>query len=448
MLYRIFKFLFYFTTRAYFRSLYIKNKEVVPAKGPVVFAVNHTSAFMDPILLATHIKRQLYFLSRGDAFKSGFSKWLFPKLHMIPVYRPDLFPNDTHKNKQVFEKCFEHLENKKTVMIFPEGISETVRRLRPIKTGISRISLVAEERNNFELGVVVIPIGINYSNPHHFKSDVFVKFGDPIDIKDYKDRYFENKKQTVLELTEDIKSSLEKVTVNIENKDQEKIIQQIEVLYRSRHRETKTEGHKAPIDFYLSQDIVTAVSYFSKNKPEQLKKLEEKMTSYLTNLKRLGIRDTQIRNENLILKDPKTIFYFIFGFPFFLYGYIFNFIPFKSAEILAKKILVRADFVGSMKLGLGMFIFLICYVIMTITLGVYTNFSWSILFLLTLYPVGLFTINYIKEYFQVRGSLKFLFLKNRKKQLIQDLKVTRKNIVHELESGKTEFENYLADQKK
>ena len=95
-----------------------------------------------------------------------------------------------------------------------------------------------------------------------------------------------------------------------------------------------------------------------------------------------------------------------------------------------------------------MFIYLICYVIMTITLGVYTNFGWAILFLLTLYPVGLFTINYIKEYFQVRGSLKFLFLKNRKKQLIQDLKVTRKNIVHELESGKTEFENYLADQKK
>jgi len=236
--------------------------------------------------------------------------------------------------------------------------------------------------------------------------------------------------------------------VNIEDKDQEKIIQQIEILYRSRHRETKTEDHKAPIDFYLSQDIVTAVSYFSKNKPEELKKMEEKMTSYLTNLKRLGIRDTQIRNENLILKKPKTIFYFIFGFPFFLHGYIFNFIPFKSAELLAKKIHVRADFVGSMKLGLGMFIFLICYLIMTITLGVYTNFGWSILFLLTLYPVGLFTINYIKEYFQVRGSLKFLFLKNRKKQLIQDLKETRKNIVNELEAGKTEFENYLAAQKK
>ena len=421
---------------------------MVPARGPVVFAVNHTSAFMDPILLATHIKRQLYFLSRGDAFKSSFSKWLFPKLHMIPVYRPDLFPNDTHKNKQVFEKCFEHLENKKTVMIFPEGISETVRRLRPIKTGISRISLVAEERNNFELGVVVIPIGINYSNPHHFKSDVFVNFGEPIDIINYKDRYLTNKKQTVLELTEDIKTSLEKVTVNIENKNQEKIIQQIEILYRSRHRETKTEGHKAPVDFYLSQDIVTAVSYFSKNKPEQLKKLEEKMTSYLTNLKRLGIRDTQIRNENLILKNPKTIFYFIFGFPFCLYGYIFNFIPFKSAELLAKKIPVRADFVGSMKLGLGMFIFLICYSVMTIVFGVYSNFGWAILFLLTLYPIGLFTINYIKEYFQIRGTLKFLFLKNRKKQLIQGLKETRKIIVQELESGKTEFENFLAAQKK
>lgn len=448
MIYRVFKFLFYFTTKAYFRSLYIKNGKVVPSKGPIVFAVNHTSAFMDPILLATHIKRQLYFLSRGDAFKSRFSKWLFPKLHMIPVYRPDLFPNDTHKNKQVFEKCFEHLENKKTVMIFPEGISETVRRLRPIKTGISRISLVAEERNNFELGVVIIPIGINYSNPHHFKSDVFVKFGDPISVKDYKERYFSNKKQTVLELTNDVKSRLEDVTVNITDKKQEKIIQQIEILYRSKHRETNKEGDKAPKDFYLSQDIVKAVSYFSKNKPEQLKKLEVKMTSYLTNLKRLGIRDTQIRNENLNLKDPQKYLYFILGFPLFLYGCIFNFIPFKGAELLAKKIPVRADFVGSMKLGLGMFIFLICYVIMTTIMGVYTNFGWAILFLLTLYPVGLFSINYIKEYFQVRGTLKFLFLKKRKTELINELKEFRQKIVEQLEQGKTEYESFRNTQKK
>lgn len=442
MIYRVFKFLFYFTTKAYFRSLYIENKKIVPVKGPVVFVVNHTSAFMDPILLGSHIKRELYFLARGDAFKSGFSKWLFPKLHMIPVYRPDLYPNDMHKNKQVFEKCFEHLENQRTVMIFPEGISKTERRLRPIKTGVSRIALTAEKRNNFELGTIIIPIGINYSNPHHFKSDVFVKLGEPIKVRDFKESYLVNKKNTVSKLTETIKSKLEDLTIIIEEEKHEKIIQQLEILFRSSLLEKTADGHIAPKDFELSKEIVATVEYYSKNKPELLEVFETKVTNYLTNLKRLKIRDTQIRNENTSLKTPAQFLYFILGFPLFLYGYIFNFIPFKSAELLAKNIPVRADFVGSMKLGLGMFLFLIGYIIEGILFANYTNILWAFLFVLSLYPMGLFTINYIKKYFQARGTLKYLFLKRRKPDLINKLKETRNTLVDEIEFGKKEFQNF------
>jgi 1-acyl-sn-glycerol-3-phosphate acyltransferase len=443
MLYRLFKFLFYLTTKAYFRSIYIENRKVVPEKGPVVFVANHTSAFMDPILLATHIKRELYFLARGDAFKSGFSRWLFPKLHMIPVYRPDLFPNDTHKNKQVFEKCFEHLENQRTVMIFPEGISKTERRLRSIKTGGSRIALTVEERNNFKLGTVIIPIGINYTNPHHFKSDVFVKFGDPIKVSTFKESYFENKKGTVLKLTELIKSKLEDLTISIEEEKHEKIIKKIEILFRSSILEKTAEGHIAPKDFDLSKDIVSTVEYYSKNKPQLLEEFKVKITSYLTNLKRLKIRDTQIRNENTSLKTPAQFLYFIFGFPIFLYGYIFNFIPFKSVELLAKKIPVRADFVGSMKLGLGLFLFLICYSIECIVFIYYTPTLWALVFVLSLYPTGLFTVSYIKEYFKARGTLKYIFLKRRKSTLINQLKTTRQEIVTELEEGKNLYLSQL-----
>tara|TARA_B100000809_G_scaffold266892_1_gene332622 strand:+ start:12863 stop:14197 length:1335 start_codon:yes stop_codon:yes gene_type:complete len=441
MLYRLFKFLFYLTTRAYFKSLFIQGQEQIPEKGPIVFVVNHTSAFMDPILLATHIKRELYFLARGDAFKSSFSKWLFPKLHMIPVYRPDLFPNDMHKNKQVFEKCFEHLENQRTIMIFPEGISKTERRLRPIKTGGSRIALTAEERNNFELGTVIIPIGINYTNPHHFKSDVFVKIGEPIKVSDFKEGYLEHKKRTVTRLTEIIKNKLEELTISIEEEKHENIIQQLEILFRSSLIIKTEDGHIAPKDFELSKDIVSTVEYYSKNKPQLLEAFETKITNYLTNLKRLKIRDTQIRNDNTSLKKPIQFFYFILGFPIFLYGYIFNFIPFKLADILAKSIPVRPDFIGSMKLGLGMFIFLICYIIESIVFANCINTLWALLFVLSLYPIGLFTVNYIKEYFKARGTLKYLFLKRRKSALINELKTTRQELVTELEEGKDFYLN-------
>ena len=433
MLYRLFKFLFFLTTKAYFRSIYIQNKERVPLKGPVLFVANHTSAFMDPILLGTQIKRHLYFLARGDVFKNKFISALFNKLHMIPIYKPDVSPNDTHKNKQVFEKCYEHLERQKTVMIFPEGISKTERRLRPIKTGVSRIAFGAEERNNFDLGVVIVPIGINYSNPHHFKSDVFVKFGEPIQVSEFKSNYKEDPKKAVVTLTKEVKKALENQVVIIQEERFDTIIKQIEILYRSKLRE---EGEKAPQDFYLSKDIVQAVDYFSKNDPEKLAAFEKKINLYLSHLKRLKIRDTQIRNSKVSLNLPLKILYFVIAFPLFLYGYIFNFIPFKLAEFLSKKIRVREDFIGSIKLGLGMFVFLIAYLVQGILLGIYTNTYWALLFVFSLYPSGLFTISYIKEYFQTRGALKYVFLFLKKSDLIAQIKTTRQELVDELEASK------------
>ena len=65
MLYSIFKWLFYPTLKAYFNSIHLHNTRAIPDKGPVIFAVNHTSAFMDPILIAVfkvrieHLRKSL-----------------------------------------------------------------------------------------------------------------------------------------------------------------------------------------------------------------------------------------------------------------------------------------------------------------------------------------------------------------------------------------------------
>ena len=132
MLYRVFKWLFILTVKGYFRSIYINGKSNIPDSGPVIFVANHNSAFMDPILLAVHIKRPVYFLARGESFKSKLVSILFEWLHMIPIYRPNISPDEVYKNKEIFQRCYDHLSNGKTIMIFPEGISKTVRKI--IKT--------------------------------------------------------------------------------------------------------------------------------------------------------------------------------------------------------------------------------------------------------------------------------------------------------------------------
>lgn len=439
MLYNLFLWLFRLTANAYFRSIYIKGKENIPKDKAVIFAANHPSSFMDPILLGVNLNRSLYFLARGDIFKNKMVRKLFDKLHMIPVYKPDLSPNQVHKNEMIFEKCYDYLERNKAVMIFPEGISKTERRLRPIKTGIARIALGAEEKNNFNLDLSIVPIGLNYSNPHYFKSDVFVNIGAPISVSEYQEAFLKDPKEGVLKLTDRVKSELEKRIVIIEDEQLEKLIRQIEILYRSKLREQNKQQEKATQDFYLSQDIVEAVEYYAKNHPEILQDFEQKISVYLKRLKRLKIRDTQIRSSETSLPVFLRLLYFTLGFPVFFFGLITNVIPFKIVELIPSKVTIREDFVGAVKMATGMLIFLITYLVQASIIAYFTNFLWAILFILSLYPAGLFTVDYFKKYYQVRGTIKYLRIFMKKGDLIANLKTTRQELVDELELRKEEF---------
>jgi glycerol-3-phosphate O-acyltransferase/dihydroxyacetone phosphate acyltransferase len=439
MLYRIFYFLFRLTVKGYFRSIYLQGKEHIPAEGPVIFTPNHTSAFMDPILLATEIDRSLYFLARGDMFRKKFVAPILHAVHMLPIYRKDESPDDFHKNQQIFEKCFSHLSSGGAIMVFPEGLSKTERRLRPIKTGTARIALGAEELHDFNLDVKIVPVGINYSNPHHFRSDVFINFGEAITSKDYKAAYQTDSWQTVLDLTEAIKTRLEEVVVVIEDERLDRIIRQIEILYRSKLRAESEPGDKAPKDFYLSKDIVKAVEFHLKRDPKRLEDFEVRIDAYLKGLKKLGIRDTQVRSTRITFNLFWSIVYFSLGFPLFLYGFVFNYIPFKLADQVVKRFNIREDFVGSIRMAGGMFIFLLSYIIQASIVGFFTSFWWALLFIVSLYPAGMFTISYLKHYYQLRGTFKYLSLFMRKSDLIARIKVTRSELVDELERGRLEY---------
>jgi len=443
MLYRIFKCLFLLAIRGYFRSINIKGLEHIPSSGPVVFVANHNSAFMDPIVLAVHIKRTLYFLARGESFKSKLVSFFFGRLHMIPIYRPEITPELAHKNEQVFQKCFDHLKKGKTILIFPEGISKTERNLQKLKKGTARIVLGAEAQKDFKLNVKIVPVGINYSNPHHFKSDVFVNFGVPLNVSQYEDFYDKDESSSILKLTSEIEIELKKLLIIVRDEKLNNLITQIENLYRSKLRDESRKTDKAIQDFYLSKEIVKAVEYIQRESPQKAMNFELKISNYFNRLKQLNLRDTQVRTNSIRIKIWTNILYFMLGLPIFIYGYLTNIIPFKLSELLSKKILVRKDFIGSMKLAFGMFVFLLFYILEIVIFGMLTHWYLAILFAMTLYPTGVFTIQYIKQYFYLKGSIRYVNLFIKKSNLIANLKLIRKELIDELEKGRALYLNTI-----
>lgn len=445
MLYGILKLLMQGTTRVFFRSITIKNKEAIPAKGPVIILANHPSTFMDPILVASVINRKVFFLGKGELFRGAFAKWFLPKLNIIPVYRKQDDPTQMSKNADTFNKCFEHLENGGAILIFPEGVSITERKLKPIKTGAARIALGAEARNNFRLGVKVVNIGLNYADPHRFNRDLFINIEQPIEAADYAENFLKDEFGAAEELTEDIRKQLENIVISIQDTKVDELVKDIETLYKYNLKKARgISGKDSESEFAITQNIVKAVNYYSATDPDFVETMRSRIKNYLESLKELNIDDEDISrnrsNKSFIGTNIRAFLFLVLGFPVYLYGLINNFLPFEIPGLLAGKIAKSKDFRGAIGMVLGMFTFLIfdCTQIWLVHHFLH-NTIITILYAVSLPLSGFFTYYYWHTFDKIRAKWLLISLFFRRSTAIASRIAERENIIAEFDKKRSDF---------
>ena len=191
---------------------------------------------------------------------------------IIPVYRKIDAEDDMQKNKDMFIATYHHLERNHGLLIFPEGISTPERIIHKIKTGAARIGLGAEDKNDFLLNVQIIPAGINYSASTKFRSDVHCKFGRPIKLIDFKEKYQKDNWLAVEEVTNQLREALEKLTTTVSDQADENIVKSLETIYKKELTVDLGMDKKSKSDdFKISKGIIRALEWFSKNKPKWTK---------------------------------------------------------------------------------------------------------------------------------------------------------------------------------
>ncbi|MCE3278573.1 MAG: hypothetical protein K0S44_764 [Bacteroidetes bacterium] len=444
MLYGILKLLMKGTTQVFFRSITIKNKDTVPAEGPVIFLANHPSTFMDPIVIASVLNREVFFLGKGELFKNGLAKWLLPKLNMIPVYRKQDDPTQMNKNAETFNKCFEHLENGGAILIFPEGISITERKLKPIKTGAARIALGAESRNNFSLGVKIVNIGLNYADPHKFSRDLFINIQDPFRVADYKEQFVQDEFAAAEKLTEEIRMQLEGVVISIQDSKTEELVKDIETLYKYDLKKARgVSGKDSETEFSITQNIIKAVDYFSESDPEFVKNMRTRIRNYIESLKELNIHDEDISrnrsNPSFIGTNIRSLLFLILGLPVYLYGLINNFLPFEIPGLLAGRI-AQKDFRGAIGMVLGMFTFIIFYSVQIALVHHYFNQTIiTISYALSLPLSGFFTYYYWHTFDKIKAKWLLISLFFTRSTAIATRIAERESIIAEFNKRREEF---------
>lgn len=125
-------------------------------RNPYVIVSNHES-FVD-ILLISNLPWEMKWLSKKENFKIPVAGWLMRLAKDIELER-----GDSASASKAMKKCAERLEQKVSVMIFPEGTRSFEGDLLPFKDGAFRLAI--------ESGVPILPLACHGTAPALRKHD-------------------------------------------------------------------------------------------------------------------------------------------------------------------------------------------------------------------------------------------------------------------------------------
>lgn len=210
----------YIKTGLYFYSKKIRvvGSENVPKKGAVLFLANHPNGLVDPLFIATNTSRRTFFLVRAAVFKNKVVAFLFDLIGMMPIYRIRDGIKELSKNDAIFNKCYDILGSKKSLLIFPEGSHNRKRTVRPLSKGFTRIVFGAIDKYP-DLQIHLVPVGITYQNSSTYPCKIALHYGNAIVANDYYDK--ENINQSANQLKSNIQDALEKLCVHIPTSEYE-----------------------------------------------------------------------------------------------------------------------------------------------------------------------------------------------------------------------------------
>ncbi len=208
---------------SYFKKIKVYGRENIPKDQPILFVSNHRNGLIDPILIAISSGRVHNFLTRASAFKNPIASFLLRSIKMLPIYRIRDGINSIQRNQEIFDTCFIAFDKKETVVIFPEGNHGLYRRLRPLTKGFARIAFGYIDKYG-KKDLLLVPVGINYSDMQEKGSAVSIYYGEPISAFNYYDPKDEN--ESMEHLKNDVSIALKKLCTHIVETKNHKTVEQ------------------------------------------------------------------------------------------------------------------------------------------------------------------------------------------------------------------------------
>lgn len=365
-----------FFLRFCFKRIYINKFDQLPDNTPILIACNHNNAFADALFVGAYLsKLNMHFITRGDVFNPRMM-WFFKLTYQIPIFRFRDGYENLKKNNNSLEHCYRALGRNQRIIIFSEGDCVTEKRLRSLQKGTARMAFGAYETNGQE-NILIYPVGVNYIEPHNFRSSILIAQGEPLKLSDYTPLYNESPNKAIRQLTEDLEARLRKEVLHVERKENEGLAQTAFEIMDNAYPDTFFS--LAENDELLGQ----MKSWADRFNKEEI----DGSSTWIDDLKELKriLSTGKIKskwpfvNKSFLLNTLLFIILIPIGIP----AQIFYYIPIFIAKILTIRFKPRREFFLSIRIGITWAMIVIWLAMFFLIIGFIWSFTYALIFLLT-----------------------------------------------------------------
>ena len=358
------------------KRIVVTGRENIPEGKPIIFAANHQNALMDPLALSCTNNLQILWLARADIFKNSFARPALKFMKMLPIYRIRDGKENLSNNEEVFNQVTHVLENKQSIALFPEAAHSGKRQMLVHRKAIPRIALDAEARNEFQMGLQIVPVGIYYDHYWKFNRTLVVQYGEPIGIDGYRQRYAENEQNAMLALRDEIRERLSPLTMQINSVEHYAVYEQVRMVAGEELARRLSPGRKTVFElFRYEQALMARVEQFEIKESAAFEALLEATTSYVKLGKSAGFSEEQIAKAchtpvgMMILQ----LLFALVALPVLIYGLLFSFLPYYLPRILLRRKVKDPAFLSTFFFAPGLLIFPLMYLLESVLVGLGTG---------------------------------------------------------------------------
>ena len=422
----------------YFKKEHVLGLENVPVNGtPTIIVSNHQNCLNDPLCVCLQLTdRRMNFLARANVFNIPIFNKALRAMGLLPAYRMG-YEGLAHvrRNSETFEDAGNALMEGETVMLYPEAGHQDKRWLGTFKLGYLRIAFAAAEKMEFKEDVIILPSCNHYSNYFHARTEMLIKFGKPISLKPYYERYQEEPRATMMEINAVVREAIKEMMLHVEDIEH---YDQIDWLRENEYGKKYAREHGFKFNYLPSrllsdQALVNALQQASEEHPEKMESIYQDTAEVIKGINELNIRDWLFRRKPRVISAALRGLALLVLLPLFIVSIIPTALLFILPEIFLKKMIKDQMFISTFRLAVSALITIpLCMLVPAALLWIFVGFWWALGYFVAFPFMFLLAWNYMRLFMKFLGTCRFVNRKNRPK--IKEIHKKRLSIFNRLDA--------------